>query len=347
MPQVLTVSAWIDRYRDLPLLDVRTPAEYTQGHIPHAINFPLFSNEERAEVGTIYKQEGPQEALLRGLELVGPRMAQMVRKAQQLVPRRRVVVHCWRGGQRSGSVAWLLERAGFETYTLKGGYKAWRNYVLEGFHQMERPIVLLGGRTGSGKTAVLHELARLGAQVIDLEGLAHHKGSAFGGLGQAPQPTTEQFENDLFEQWRQIDPARPVWIESESRAIGRVCIPEGLWEQMRRAPYVRLLVPFPLRVSRLVAEYGQFSPDALIAAFRKIQKRLGGQWLQAAIEAIEAGKLDQAAAIALRYYDKTYDYFLEKHPPPTLVELPVDSGDVVEAARALLHFKWPLETTAR
>jgi len=335
MARILTISEWIEGYRDWPLLDVRTPAEYAQGHIPGAINFPLFSNEERAEVGTIYKQVGPEEALLRGLEFVGPRMADMVRQARQLAPEGRVVVHCWRGGQRSGSVAWLLEKAGFETCTLQGGYKAWRNFILDGFHQLKRRIVLLGGRTGSGKTAILHELARLGEQVIDLEGLAHHKGSAFGALGEQPQPTTEQFENELFVHWWRLDPERRVWLESESRSIGRVFIPEGVWEQMRQAPYVRIHVPFERRVERLVADYGRYEPEALIASFHKIRKRLGGQWVQAAEEAIREGRLGDAAAIALRYYDKTYDHFVEKHQPPVLINLEVPSGKPEDAARML------------
>ncbi len=342
MPQVLTIERWFDHYRDWPLLDVRTPAEYARGHIPGALSFPLFTNEERAEVGTIYKQAGPEEALLHGLELVGPRMAAMVRQARERVPRRRAVVHCWRGGQRSASVAWLLERAGFEVYTLAGGYKAWRRFVLEGFARHPLPLVLLGGRTGSGKTEILHELARLGEQIIDLEGLAHHKGSAFGALGAPPQPTSEQFENELFMHWRRLDPQRRVWLESESRAIGRVFIPEGVWQQMRQAPYVRLHVPFEKRVERLVRDYGRFEGEALIAGFRKIRKRLGGQWVQAAEEAIRRRQLEQAAAIALRYYDKTYDFFVEKNPPPLLIDLDLPSGNPQEAARLLAALDVPV-----
>jgi tRNA 2-selenouridine synthase len=180
--------------KPLPMLDVRSPGEFARGHIPGAQNIPLFDNEGRAEVGTIYKQKGKQPAILRGLELVGPNMATMAERGRLTAIDNTVFVHCWRGGMRSGSVAWLLESYGVKVFTLKGGYKAFRRYMQQQF-EAPKNLLVLGGRTGSQKTTWLHALQGDGEQVIDLEGLACHKGSSFGMLGEHPQPTQEQFEN--------------------------------------------------------------------------------------------------------------------------------------------------------
>ena len=182
--------------QNVPLLDVRSPAEFEQGHIPGAINVALFTNEERARVGTIYKTQGKDEAVLEGLRIVGPKMASIVEQALELAPERKLKVHCWRGGMRSGSVGWLLRQAGFSVEVLNGGYKAYRQKVLQ---ELANPFnfVVVGGPTGSGKTHVLKALQNSGEQVIDLEGLAHHRGSAFGHMGLEEQPSSEYFENLL------------------------------------------------------------------------------------------------------------------------------------------------------
>ncbi len=180
-----------------PLLDVRSPGEYAQGHVPGALSFPLFSDAERATVGTIYKQQSRDLALETGLELVGPKLGGFVREARTLAPQGQVVVHCWRGGQRSGSMAWLLRQGGLDVWTLEGGYKAYRTWVLAELAAQQYSLYIIGGRTGTGKTKILHALRQMGEQVVDLEGLACHKGSAFGFIGELPQPTVEQFENDL------------------------------------------------------------------------------------------------------------------------------------------------------
>jgi len=180
-----------------PVIDVRSPGEFVRGHIPGAHSVPLFTDEERAVVGTLYKQQGRDAAVREGLRIVGPKLATIVDEARALAPDGRIGVHCWRGGERSGSVAWLLDKAGFtEVFTLKRGYKAFRQHVLEAFN-MPHDLRVLGGYTGTGKTETLAHLRELGEQVIDLEGLAHHKGSSFGALGEEPQPTTEHFENLL------------------------------------------------------------------------------------------------------------------------------------------------------
>ncbi|NUO02490.1 MAG: tRNA 2-selenouridine(34) synthase MnmH, partial [Saprospiraceae bacterium] len=300
---------------DRVLIDVRTPAEYAHGHIPGAVNLPLFSNEERAEVGTLYKQVNPSAALLKGLDFVGGKMSSFVRQASRLAPNRKVAVHCWRGGKRSGSMAWLLGFADFDVTILQGGYKAYRQYLLEALAGYRFDICILGGHTGSGKTEVLHELHRQGEFILDLEALARHKGSAFGAMGEMPQPTVEQFENDLFDAFRKLPTGVRVWIEDESQSIGRVYIPPGFWQQMSAAPMLRMDMPVDIRVKKLVATYACFPKADLIDAFERIRKRLGGQHLKAAVEALDRDDFFTAAGIALRYYDKAYAMTQSKRAP--------------------------------
>ncbi len=306
MTDSISIEAFLSSRREVLLLDVRTPAEYAQGHIPGAVNFPLFSNEERAEVGTLYKQQSPRAALERGLELAGPKMADFVRDAARLAGGREIVLHCWRGGKRSGSMGWLLRLAGLPVRTIEGGYKAWRRYILGQLEDPPWKFIILSGKTGSGKTYILQELKKLGAQVVDLEGLACHRGSAFGALGQPEQPSAEHFANLLYDALSEMDPAQPVWLENESRSIGRVFMPEGFWRAMLRSPKLTIEVPVERRIERLLDDYASFPPDELKVSFHKIAKRLGGLHLKQALEAIDAGDLATAAALALRYYDKAY-----------------------------------------
>lgn len=332
----VNIEEFLATGRSLPIIDVRTPAEYARGHIPGAHNLPLFSNEERAVVGTIYKQKGPDEALLQGLDYVGPRMRTMVGEAGRLAPQQAVAVHCWRGGKRSDSLSWLLDFAGFDVQVLIGGYKTYRQYVLDYFNSNDFNILILGGHTGAGKTEVLHYLRSMGEQVVDLEGIAHHKGSAFGALGEIPQPSVEQFENDLVRAFQEVDPGRRIWLENESRSIGKVFIPEPLWDKMRSAVTINLAVTLPVRVERLVADYAGYPKTDLIDSFQRIRKRLGGQHLKAAIEALHADDFAAAAEIALRYYDKTYSYGLEQRDSQLVINLDVDQNDARQTARQVL-----------
>lgn len=304
MPKQLQVQDFLSQSGHVPVLDVRTPAEFADGHIPSAINLPLFSNEERAIIGTLYKKEGQKKAILNGLDIVGPKMRQMITIVEKLAPKGEVQVHCWRGGMRSGSVAWLLELYGFKVGVLKGGYKAYRNWVLDTFIE-ERKLIVLGGSTGSGKTILLKGLQDAGEQIIDLEALAHHKGSAFGALGES-STTQEQFENELADAWSRLDAAIPVWVEDESRTIGKKVIPEAVWQQMHKAPVIILDRPLEERVEYLVKEYGKFPKEELAASILKIRKRLGGLAFQQALEALDNNDLATTARILLGYYDKAY-----------------------------------------
>lgn len=319
------------------VLDVRSPGEYAQGHIPGAVSFPLFSDEERAQVGIFYKQKSKEAALELGLEIVGPKMAGFVRRAGELAPERRLAVHCWRGGQRSGSMAWLLRQAGFDVVTLEGGYKNYRRHVLDSFGNWNLKIMVVGGKTGTGKTKILHALRDLGEQIIDLEKLAHHKGSAFGFIGEAPQPTVEQFENDLFDALLALAPTQRVWIENESRSIGRVYVPEGFWASMKNAPLLNIEIPDEARVQNLLADYVSTDKAALETAFRKIDKKLGGQHLKAALEALAGDDFATAARIALHYYDKTYQHCLDTNPSPDIRYLKFEYGKPEKIARFLVE----------
>jgi tRNA 2-selenouridine synthase len=294
------------------LLDVRTPAEFEKGHIPGAVNFPLFSNEERAQVGTIYKKENPRAALLKGLDFVGGKMSHFIKKAEQIAPEKKVTLHCWRGGKRSGSMAWLLDMAGFEVKVITGGYKAYRQLIHAWFAKEFDNMIILGGFTGSAKTEILHELQKQGEQFLDLEGIAHHKGSAFGALGQEAQPHVEQFENNLYDAFQNIDISKRFWVEDESRSIGRVYVPQHFWNTMRKRPVIFLQRQLDHRVEHLVNGYAFFSPKELALSFEKIQKRLGGQHLKAALSALERKDYHLAAKIALKYYDKAYTKGLER-----------------------------------
>lgn len=312
------------REEGLVVLDTRSPGEYTQGHIAGAASLPLFSDGERARVGTTYKQVDPREALLEGLEIVGPKMRHLVEEAGRLsgasfgLPAKpRVGVYCWRGGSRSGAVTWLLTTAGFEVYRLTGGYKAYRQYARAFLDDLPFDFRSVDGSTGSGKTVLLHELRRAGAQVLDLEGIANHKGSAFGLAPGQRQPSSEAAENEIYGVLAGFDAARPVWLENESRNIGKVFLPDGIIEAIGSAHRVEIVVPTDDRVAHIVAQYGRYPRAVLADTFRHIRKRLGGQATQRAIDAVEAGDLAAAARLALVYYDKAYAHYSERQAHPT------------------------------
>ncbi len=290
------------------LFDVRTPKEFAEGHIVSAINLPLFTDEERAIIGTTYKRRGKQAAVLQGLGFSGPRMETLVRQALRHVQGEAAYIYCWRGGMRSSSVGWLLAQAGMETNVITGGYKAIRKSMHRYIESNDWKFVLLGGRTGSGKTHILHRLRKAGEQVIDLEGLANHKGSAFGWIGESKQPTTAHFFNMLYEELSTMDLKLPIWIEAESSNIGKVNIPDVFWAKMSEAPRIDICVPDKIRLEHLVEDYGTYSLEDLAKAFETIKKRLGGKDFNQALEYLRQGALSEAAAIALRYYDKTYEY---------------------------------------
>ncbi|MEB3359707.1 MAG: tRNA 2-selenouridine(34) synthase MnmH [Synechococcales bacterium] len=318
------------------ILDVRSPAEYAQGHIPGAYSFPLFNNDERAQVGTCYKQVGREEAIELGLELVGPKLAYFVRTAKSLTSDRHLRVHCWRGGMRSGSLAWLLETAGFSVTTLGGGYKAFRRHVRE-LLAVPKPILSLGGMTGTGKTAILTALAELGEQVLDLEAIAHHRGSSYGNLGLPPQPSTEHFENRVALAWAALDPSRPIWVEAESKRIGTCRIPDELFQPMMRATVLQVERSRTERIRNLLEDYGDANREELIVATERLRKRLGGLRVQQAIAAIRRGDLAMAIDIVLDYYDQTYTYDLQKNRTVPIHTVNINGLSPHQSAKLLME----------
>lgn len=305
----ISIEVFLKEREVIPVIDVRSPSEFKKGHIPGAINVPLFSDEERAIVGTKYVQESRYSSVVAGLDMVGPKLSGFVETATKIAPNGKILVYCWRGGMRSSSMAWLLNLAGIQARTIVGGYKSYRRY---GKEYLSKPfkIIVLGGMTGSGKTDMLKELLNRGEQVIDLEGLANHKGSAFGAIGQNPQPSTEFFENLLFEEVYKLDITRPFWVEDESKSIGSVFIPHEFFDQMLNSAVIAIERSFESRVKKLTAEYTSCDPQLLIDSTRRIAKRLGGDNVAKAIQCIEDKNFEDAVVISLKYYDKAYQYGL-------------------------------------
>lgn len=331
MQKTIPIEEFLELSKSLNVIDVRSPIEYNKGHIPNAHNIYLFSDEERHKIGVTYKQQGKDKAILAGLDIVGPKMKRIVSMITNISPDKKVLIYCWRGGMRSNSVAWLLNLCGFEVYLLSGGYKSFRNYVLQQF-ELNRNIKILGGKTGSSKTNILHEIANLGEQVLDLEKLASHKGSAFGGFDHDEKITNEQFENLIATDLHKLDPYKTLWIEDESRVIGSVSIPDKLWNLMRLSPVYFLEVSIDQRINNILKDYGNQPKELLIKSINKISKRLGGLETKNCIEYIENGNLYDVCKILLRYYDKLYLYSLGKRKHTNIEYLHLNSeSDKVNA----------------
>ncbi|NOR86864.1 MAG: tRNA 2-selenouridine(34) synthase MnmH [Bacteroidales bacterium] len=335
MPNKIDIQEFLNLGENTPIIDVRTPAEFEQGHIPGAYNIPLFSNEERVLVGTRYKQAGKDFAVQLGLEIVGPKLANYTKQAKKIAKDKKLLIHCWRGGMRSGSMAWLFEITGLKVDVLIDGYKAYRTYIREKLGE-EIPLRILGGYTGSGKTDILHEMRKMGEQMIDLEGIAHHKGSAFGTIGQLPQPTNEQFENNLAKEWLKLDPNRIVWLEDESITMGRCGIPSPLFIRMREAQVVNVDAPRAVREQRLVKEYANGDIDALKNALERISRKLGGLKTKLAMDALQQNDFRLVAEITLEYYDKAYGYGIDKRDVGKVKILTVERDDPASTAKMIL-----------
>lgn len=303
----LSISSddFLNKSQNIAIVDVRSEGEYERGHIPGAVNIPLFTNDERAIVGTIYKQIGKEKAVEKGLEIVGSKLVSFVQQAKLLANDKQILVHCWRGGMRSESFVWLLKTSGLQPQYLTRGYKAYRQYVQSSF-ATDFKIILLGGKTGSGKTRMLEQLKASGEQVIDMEGLCNHKGSSFGAIGQLDQPTTEQFENNLHHILKDLDVSKRIWIENESKNLGRIYIHDSFWNQMKLAPLLYLEVDKNLRINNLVKEYASFPKELLEQAILRIQKKIGGLNFKLAMQALEANDFETVTNLCLNYYDKTY-----------------------------------------
>jgi len=320
----------------LPVIDVRSESEFEAGHILGAGNIPLLNNAERAVVGTTYKEKGQRAAIHEGFRLVGPRLESIIAEAEKLAGQGEAIVHCWRGGMRSSNFAQFIGMAGISSHVLAGGYKTYRQAAMDMFHE-RLALVSLTGCTGSGKSDVLRELARQGEQVLDLEHMANHKGSAFGHLLQPPQPTTEQFQNDLYEQLLSFDRTRRIWVEDESIAIGKIFLPPDFWKQLNQSPLVRMDVTKEVRVSRLVDEYGPADREEFLSTMTRISKKLGGQHFIAAREKLLQNDMHNVIDILLTYYDKAYLRSMEKRSAQLKFSQPWDGTDIASYARVLIQ----------
>ncbi|MBA2423535.1 MAG: tRNA 2-selenouridine(34) synthase MnmH [Chitinophagales bacterium] len=338
MVEKLDASSFIDTAAGHPVIDVRSPGEFQHGHIPGAINLPLFSDQERAAIGTLYKNAGREKAMMLGLTFYGDNMRRIISSLPKHTDDKQLFIHCWRGGMRSGVVSWMLDLFGYKVFMLNKGYQSFRRLVLDSFLQIKN-IVILGGKTGSAKTDVIRELKKLNEQSIDLEFLAHHKGSAFGNLGESPQPSQEQFENDLFMEFLKMNTEIPIWLEDESQRIGSVNIPKTLWEQMRAARVIYLDIPEEKRLQYIIDNYGNFSREKLKAATLRIQKRLGGLDTTNVINHIERGEIEKAFITLLRYYDRWYEKGIDNRPIDKIESIlfnEIKPGEIAESCAARL-----------
>ena len=332
----LTIEEFLLQSKNNLTLDVRSEGEFNYGRIPHATNLPLFNNEERKTVGTIYKQQNREEAILAGLDIAGKKMSGFIRFAQEKTQIKKVFIHCWRGGMRSGSMAWLFNQFGFEVFVLKRGYKSYRQHV-HGVLSKKFNLLVIGGKTGSGKTELLRELKKLGEQVINLEALANHKGSAFGALGMPPQPSTEHFENLLAEELKLLDEKKIIWLEDESKNIGKVFINENFWSTLRQSPLFVIDLPQEIRVKRLVKDYGENMEAGLEQSIRNIEKRLGNENCKNAIEALQQKNFSETARITLNYYDKAYEQGITMKNTKEIFRLAFGKDDLKTMAEKLLQ----------
>lgn len=335
MVEKISIEEFLQLKELYPVIDVRSEKEFNEGQIPGVFNVPILNDEERKIVGTTYKHNGRHPAVYKGLELTGPHLTDLLRKGVSITKQGKVLVHCWRGGMRSEFYSFLLKFYGLEPLLLEGGYKAYRSKAHESFDR-KLNITVLGGRTGSGKTILLDALKNLGEQVIDLEGLAHHRGSSFGALGMEYAPTQEQFENDLFTVLSELDPSRRIWIEDESRTIGDKVIPEGIWKQMKTTNRIVVNRSFDERLDQIEKDYGCFSVEDLKVSMQRIGKRLGPQHVKRALELLDEGQLRESFSIALGYYDRAYEYNLKEHNSGPVTEIDGVGLEYTDLAKKLM-----------
>ncbi len=332
----IDISRFLDLAEKIPVVDVRSPSEFSSGHIPGAFNIPLFDDKERETVGIKYKKEGRSKAIIKGIELAGPNMHLKLHEAIKIAKDGKLLAHCWRGGMRSETMGWLFSLGDIDTEILERGYKAYRNYILTALSE-KRKTIILGGMTGSSKTLILRHLKKRGQQVIDLEELANHKGSAFGALGQPPQPSSEHFANLLFNEWKQINKNLPVWIEDESRNIGSVFMPDDFYNNLQDSPTIILLMKIKERLPRLMEEYSTYPPELLKESIMKISKRLGGDNTKDALDAVDKGDLAKAVEIVLKYYDKAYLYGIKRKNRKNLISVETETDDIEINAGLVLN----------
>ncbi len=308
----------LEKFRSFkgPLIDVRSPSEYYKGHLPNSINIPLFDNEERSIIGTIYKKEGRKKAVIEGLKFFEKKMELLLDnlfmsiESYKNIPKNNeffIRIYCARGGMRSQSIAWILEKYKINHITLKGGYKKYRRWVLDSFSR-KLNIVVIGGKTGTGKTRLISLLEKYKYQTIDLEGFACHRGSTFGGLGMKEQPSNETFENQIAEKLNSFKFTNNIFVEAESANIGKCKIPHEFFNQMKNSRRIEIVRSESNRLDELIDTYSVFKKEELQESVLRIKKRLGPQRTKTALESINNERWDLVCKSVLDYYDKCYEY---------------------------------------
>ena len=341
---VVTV-AQLDEFDEV--IDVRSPAEFALDRVPGAVNYPVLDNDQRARVGTLYKQVSPFEARKLGAALVARNIADHVEHA--FMSRERdwqPLVYCWRGGKRSGAMAQVLRDIGWRVAILEGGYQGYRRDILAQLDSLPATLRfhVVCGPTGSGKSSLLRELAHQGAQVLDLEALACHRGSVLGGLPGEPQPTQKWFDSQVWNTLRRFDPAQPVWVEAESRKIGVLQVPERLLVAIRASHCLRIDAPIEARVRLLIREYPHMlaDPGWLKARLEHLSRLQSREIMQRWMSLIDAGAWeDLVLDLLVNHYDPLYQRSMHKSYPaldqaPALRPARLDEDDIALLARALI-----------
>ncbi len=319
---MITVNTVVEFDKSVgPIIDVRSPGEYENDHIPGALNVPLLSNEHRHHVGVVYKMEGQEAAIALGHKLVDPIQDSILQNLKEQTDSNKIRVYCARGGLRSQLMSRFFADHGYSVSMLKGGYKAYRQEAIDTYSLFDN-LIILSGHTGSGKTEILKELANLGEQVIDLEALAEHRGSAFGSLGQDKQPSSTQFHNRIYEVLKKMDSSKRLWVESESITVGKVYIPEEFWVNMKRAKAIEIELPVEERVNHILEMYGQFELEDLSDCIKQLRRRLGDQEMRLLCALTEIGDLEPVVIRLLKYYDKAYEFSKQKRECQDYVKIP-------------------------
>jgi len=294
------------------VVDVRSPGEFAEATIPGAINVPILDNQQRAQIGPLYKNEGTHVARTRGIEIVAPKIPQLIKDicAQRTNPRRPIIVFCWRGGLRSRAMTTFLQLAGYPAFQLRGGHKAFRRHVVDFFEQgCWGRMLVLRGLTGVGKTRLLHQLAAQNQPVIDLEGLANHRGSAFGGVGLGEQPGQKQFEALLWEQLQHIPADGWALTEGESRHIGKLLLPQRFFRSLQTETTLWVETSLENRIKIILEDYcvNQLPEEAFISPIQSLQRRLGLAEVENMLELLRQKNWHELVAeLMLKYYDPLY-----------------------------------------
>jgi tRNA 2-selenouridine synthase len=335
MPEKITFTAAL--LESHCIIDVRTPLEFAEDHLPGAVSVPILTNEERVEIGTLYKQTGPRQARQRGLELTCGRFGAMVGEIVAQAAGRPILTYCWRGGLRSLSMAILLEMSGYPVVQLLGGYKAFRGQVINFFEEFRppAPMIVLHGMTGTGKTTFINGLDRQQWTTIDLEGLACHRGSAFGEVGLYQTLSQKRFETLLWAEFQRAPADRPIVLEGESPRIGRISLPGNLYEVMAASCKVWCVASLDTRIKRLAVEYAHEEyREAMADALERIKKKLGGQRYAELAGLLATWDIEGLGRGLIEYY---YDKLYYKHRPWT-PELEIDLEDYNMAERLMSEF---------